>query len=596
MAYNGMPQIPAVNQLPLAITASQFSSFATPAITVPFPSVYAGQTSIPYSWTSTATFAATRIPTTLGGVAATAGVHSINSAASAAGYRTHDYGNNGGGSGWPTWATAVIAACGGAAVVLLVVGLLCWRWRRKQRRAQGYTAGAAGGKRKRKVTAHQGGGAGGYTEKSTRERERQRQSLPALAIPPNISPTKSRSRSRQSGSGYDSPAGSYPPGPPSASPSRSRARDLAALGINRPSSASPSPYSQSRSRPSSAHPSSRSHPAEDHQPYRPASPSGPGGAYPAFAVPRSERNHHRDFSGSSDHGLLAAPAPGFAYAENNPEHGYNPRAGYETPPRRAPNTRWNDDSPSGPGSASATGSPAALLASPSPGRFGGRGEVDTPRSSLTVSTRGTGGAPYAWGWDGDEAAAQMPDAEAVRVALGRAMLGGDGGEGAGGYAPVGVALGGPEDDATWVGSHEGTLEASGYREREHERSTTPAYPPPGASAPSSSASHSQYTTHTSRAPSRQQVGRHAYHTHEAMPSGSLAPPIALGGEGGAPLGQSRSTTPLEDPPSSHGHGHGHGRGYSAGGNMSRASTYRTAEEEGDGESDGEEFPSRRYAR
>ncbi|GAA6040884.1 hypothetical protein JCM8097_003169 [Rhodosporidiobolus ruineniae] len=587
MAYNGMPQIPSASQRSLSITASAYRSFATPAITVPFPSAYGGQTQLPFLFTGTATFAATRIPTTLGGVAATAGVHSINSEASAAGYRTHNYGNNGGGSGWPTWATAVIAACGGAALVILVLGLWCWRLRRKQRartRARAYaagggaaaaTAGAAEGKKRRKGGPKNGAA---LTEKSgdgapRKDRRSRLAQEGALAAVPH-SPSKSRSHSRQSG--HDSNS-SYPPHPPSVSPSRSRARDLAALGNNRPSSASPSPYRQSQlPSPVGGGGYNPELPASGY-----ASPTH-AGAYPAFAVPREQRNHQRDFSGSSASGLLP-PAAGFAYAEGPGEV-----AGYQTPPPRRPNTNWDDS----PGSM-ATGSPARLLAS-SHGRGGGDAP-ESPRSSFTVSTRGTGGAPYRWDNDQD-LSAHMPDADAVSAALGRAMLGPSASIGAGGggaYAPVGVAVGAPEDAQRWASEedyHGG--EPDGYRERgydyrsagagpggegDYDRSTTPSYPPPASSS-------SHYSA--SRAPSRQTVTRGG--RESAFLAAANQPlPSSHGGHG---QGYGRSTTPFGDPPEEHGGGAGGGGGRG----MSRASTYRTADEDG-GSDDEDEVPSRSYA-
>ena len=108
---------------PLLITATQFFSFATPAITVPFPSAYA-QTQIPFAYPATPTFAATRIPTTIGGVAATSG---ISSALKASGTTFGQSGTNQSSqSSWPMWATIVIAVCGGVALVVLGLGVFCW--------------------------------------------------------------------------------------------------------------------------------------------------------------------------------------------------------------------------------------------------------------------------------------------------------------------------------------------------------------------------------------------------------------------------------------------------------------------------------------
>ncbi|GAA5864599.1 hypothetical protein JCM8547_005594 [Rhodosporidiobolus lusitaniae] len=612
MAYNDMPQIPNAPQQVLAITATQFSSFATPAITVPFPSAYGGQTQLPYSaWSGTATYAATRVPTTLGGIAATAGVHSINEAASAAGYRTHDYGNQGGGGGggWPTWATAVIASVGGAALVVVVAGLWCWRWRRKQRarsRAKGYAVGGGGkGGKKGKggLTAHRGGGADLAEKRYTDSPERNNRprsafggaaTVPGLAV---VSPTKSRSRSRQSG--YDSPAGSYPPQPTSShhssSPSRSRARDLAALGINRPSSTTPSRHFQQPS-PSACHPPQH-YPHPQHTSYDSPSAGLPDSpVYPSFAVPRSVRQtqHERNLSDASSVGeLLPPPAPGFSYVEGPG------RRGYETPPPSRPNTNW-DESPAG------GGSPARLLAfGPSPGGASdgtpvraGAGAGGYPESPRSVSTRGTGGAPYRW--DGDEVEHDpMPDAGAVSAALGRAMMGSSSsshhhGE-EDGYAPVGLAVGAPEDARRWASEEDyrhfstggggGGGLAPGYREK--ERSTTPSYPPPlsaGHEAPASDISHSQYTA--SRAPSRTTVrgggpgGREAAFLAAAgqpvpsLSAHSHAHDYAAGvGRGGA-----RSTTPYGEPPPDSARTGGTG-------GMSRTSTYRTAEE---GEEDEED--------
>ncbi|BGP40319.1 hypothetical protein JCM10449v2_004280 [Rhodotorula kratochvilovae] len=560
MAFNGMSSVPSVSQRTLAITATQFSSFATPAITVPFPSVYAGQTQIPFAFSGTATWAATRVPTTIGGVAATAGVHSINSEASAAGYRTHDYGNGGGGGGWPTWATAVIAACGSAALILGILGLYCWRLRRKQkarkRAAAVYAHGDEGMKRRRMTK--QGAA---YTEKAVPARDSQRRSRAGVAAGSHprsgrtsISPSQSRKRGPQ----YDYPPPIHTQLPDS--PSNIRSRDLAALGISRPTSAAPSARRQ-REQDLASHPN--------------AYPSD-APVYPQFAVPRSSR----DFSGSSQNGLLAAGAP-FAYQEGDTR-----LSRHSTPPPRAPNTAWGEyDSPG------QNGSPAHLLAR---GDGYGSAEQDTPRSSLTMSTRGTGGAPYRWDQDPD-LSSHMPDAGAVSAALGRAMLG------PGSVAheqPVGLAYGSP-DDAHWANDSYGSS-AHGYGGgygQDLRRSTTPTYPPPAS------------TSATSRAPSRQ----------AQLDSGraSTYVPSHDGHRLQAPPGQQRSTTPLGEPfPSAAAGGAGvlgapvaygggeraeHGRTDSAASasgrsrNYSRASTYETAAES-DLEDDGSATSSRAYAR
>ncbi|GAA6051023.1 hypothetical protein JCM3770_005460 [Rhodotorula araucariae] len=561
MAFNGMSSVPSVSQRSLSITATQFSSFATPAITVPFPSVYAGQTQIPFAFSGTATWAATRIPTTIGGVAATAGVHSINSQASAGGYRTHSYGNTGGGGGWPTWATAVIASCGGAALILLVLGLYCWRLRRKQkarkRAAAVYALGNEGQKRRR--VTKQGAA---YTEKMVPVRDSQRRSRagPAPGGRSRSGRTStSPSQSRKRGAQYD-----YPPAVQTNYPDSSshvRSRDLAALGISRPTSAAASTR-RGREQELASHPNA----------YPTDAP-----AYPQFAVRRERRS--LDFSSSSQNGVLP-PVAGIAYQE-----GDSRRSGYTTPPPCAPNTAWGGyDSPG------QHDSPARLLAHVD---GYGPGEQDTPRSSLTMSTPGTGGAAYRWDRDQD-LSAHMPDADAVSAALGRAMLGPSN------AAHPGVAAYGPPADARWANGSDSPSRYShaGGHGQDLGRSTTPTYPPPAS------------TSATSRAPSRQ----------AQLDSGraSTYVPSHDGHHVGAVPGQQRSATPVGPPvpsPSRAGAGvHGapvphrgggrahHGRTDSAASasasgarNYSRASTYETAAES-ESEEGGYDTPSRGYAR
>ncbi|GAA5870863.1 hypothetical protein JCM3774_001696 [Rhodotorula dairenensis] len=375
MAFNGMPQIPSVSQAQLAITATQFSSFATPAITVPFPSVYAGQTQIPFQFTATPTYPATRVPTTLGGQAATAGIHSINSLASSAGYRTHDYGNNGGGSGWPVWATAVIATAGGVAVILVVVGLFCWRHRKRQKarrhaNALAVSQGHQGFQERKRFGRQAGGGAvAGTGAVGLGEKSRRSQRPPSA-----VNTTGPGGRPSAYGDGYATHDYADPPGH------------------------GPGRYDQpiTPTRPTSF--------AAQQQQHAPPA----GAAYPAY-VPF--RNHQRDTSAGSDSGLLP-PAAGFAYLENSPDQA----AGWVTPPRRAPND-YGGDSPQ---------SPAHLLVNDGGGyanSSGGVGYSDTPRSSMTVSTRGTGGGQYRWDQDPD-LVDRMPGPDEASAALGRAMLGG----------------------------------------------------------------------------------------------------------------------------------------------------------------------------
>ncbi|GAA5895312.1 hypothetical protein JCM8208_005973 [Rhodotorula glutinis] len=578
MAFNGMSSIPPVSQRSLSITATQFASFATPAITIRYPNVYGGQSQIPFTFTDTASWAPTRVPTTLGGAAATAGIHSINSQASEAGYRTHDYGNGGGGgSSWPTWATAVIAACGGAALILIVVGLCCWRHRRKQKaarkRAAAFAAGGGGygvgdeGKKRRKMAKHGGGGM--YTEKqpvASRNDPRRARSAAAAAAALGgagagaaaAAGGRSKSRGRRAGNPYDYPPALTPvgagstPDSPSQSQSQIRSRDLAALGIARPVSASPSTRRQ-REYDLATHPN--------------AYPSD-STAFPQFAVPRERRS--REFSGGSDRGLLP-PAAGFAYQEGDTR----PQAGYQTPPRRSPNTRWGefDDSPG------QNGSPARLLASGGDERGNVQGygyQDDTPRSSLTMSTRGTGGGAYRWDQD-PHLSEHMPDADEVNAALGRAMMV-DSASSQGHHDGIGMAYGEPGDGGGGAGwAHDPhSLSAhrygAGQQAPELRRSTTPTYPPPATS-----------TAATSRAPSRQRDGasartstyapsadgrRHLQRstTPDYAPAGGLGAPLALGGGGRAAHERSSS-------------GESAGASTREGRNYSRASTYATAEDD-----------------
>ncbi|TNY24662.1 hypothetical protein DMC30DRAFT_1487 [Rhodotorula diobovata] len=562
MAFNGMSSVPSVSQRTLAVTATQFSSFATPAITVPFPSVYGGQSQIPFTFTGTATWAATRVPTTLGGAAATAGVHSINSQASAAGYRTHDYGNSGSGGGWPTWATAVIAACGGAAIILLVLGLWCWRHRRKQKAAR-KRAAAAGygqdeGKRRRKMSKH----GAAYTEEPTAMQNNPRRNRAAAAAAVGAagagaagrsrsnqaSASRSQSRTRRAGTLHDYPVAPGLAGGVPDSPSRNqiRSRDLAALGISRPSSASPSIRRQYEQDPAT-HPNA--YPVD-------------GLAYPAFAVPRERRS--RDFSNGSQNGLLAPVGP-FAYQEGDTRGSGGGGAGYRTPPRRSPNTAWGEfDSPG------QNGSPARLLGSAEKGAYGYAD--DTPRSSMTMSTRGTGGGAYRWDRDPD-LDEHMPDAAAVSAALGRAMMGESSIDGH--DAGVGMTYGGPDDGSHWANDSR-SLSTHGYgahaRAPELRRSTTPTYAPPETTTTTTTAA-------TSRAPSRQRdvdSARTSTYGHHHRLQRSTTPD-------GPPIGALHAPIVFDGRTDAHGHGRsgiGESAGYSREGRNvhSRASTYATAED------------------
>lgn len=137
----------AMSTTTLAITATVFSSFNTPAISVPFPTGYGTkQTQLAYSWTSTATNGG-QATSTIGGVAATSGYASVM-----AGYVAPTAGSTTSASSgfeWPTWATGVIVGCGVLALLVLVGALWCWRRRAKRRRAAGMVPAKHGKKNKK---------------------------------------------------------------------------------------------------------------------------------------------------------------------------------------------------------------------------------------------------------------------------------------------------------------------------------------------------------------------------------------------------------------------------------------------------------------
>lgn len=523
-----MPQVPSVSQAPLAITATEFSSFATPAITVPFPSVYAGQTQIPFRFTATPTYAATRVPSTIGGQAATAGIHSINSLASSAGYRTHDYGNNGGGSGWPVWATAVIATAGGIAVILVVVGLFCWRHRKRQKARRHANALAAS-------QGHQG-----FQE---RKRFARQASGPGPGAGPGAGAVGVREKSARRSQRPSAVDTSGPVGRPSAAYGDGYAMHDYADAPGRPSERYDQPVTPTRP---------TSFAAQQLQQHPP--PPGDGG-FPAY-VPF--RNHQREGSAGSESGLLP-PAAGFAYLENSPDQA----AGWVTPPRRAPND-YAGDSPQ---------SPAHLLVNDGGyghghgGGGGGPGYSDTPRSSMTVSTRGTGGGQYRWDQDPD-LADRMPNPDEASAALGRAMLGGqdyDRHPLSGGGAPItpdrhhlptGYRGSGAGYDVPPVrggfpaggggGGVNGSMAlAAAYGQ---SRTPSPSYPPPVSRPDSRSASRPRSTPAPPRdslsAAERTYDGRRSVTPSAA--SGRRSVEGAAGGHGG-PSSRPRSAQQLAHP-------------------------------------------------
>lgn len=134
--------LPTQRNIPLTLKATQFYGFATPAITVPFPSAYA-QTQIPFAYKAVPTYAATRVLSTIGGVPATAGIsattNSIAPGATNYGQSPTGPGVAAGSSGGqasarlPVWAIGAIAGGGGAVVLALLVGLFCCCTRRSAR-------------------------------------------------------------------------------------------------------------------------------------------------------------------------------------------------------------------------------------------------------------------------------------------------------------------------------------------------------------------------------------------------------------------------------------------------------------------------------
>ncbi|GAA93395.1 uncharacterized protein L969DRAFT_19031 [Mixia osmundae IAM 14324] len=120
---------PSLSTQPISsLTASAFSSFVTPAISVPFPSGY-GQTQIVLSGSGAAPSGTVR--TTIGGTTATP---SQGNAATARATNAHEHTSGSSGSGWPTWATAVIAGVGGAIILVAIIwGIFCLRARKRRR-------------------------------------------------------------------------------------------------------------------------------------------------------------------------------------------------------------------------------------------------------------------------------------------------------------------------------------------------------------------------------------------------------------------------------------------------------------------------------
>ncbi|KAK4054588.1 hypothetical protein OIV83_001082 [Microbotryomycetes sp. JL201] len=129
----GFPTLGAMSTTTLGVTATAYNSFVTPAISVPFPSYYGGQTQVAFQWTDMPSLDGAQ-PTQIGGAQATNGVQSIMREFRATAINpTPNKGDASKGFEWPTWATAVIAGCGGAALIALVAGTCCWRRARKRK-------------------------------------------------------------------------------------------------------------------------------------------------------------------------------------------------------------------------------------------------------------------------------------------------------------------------------------------------------------------------------------------------------------------------------------------------------------------------------
>ncbi|KDE08828.1 hypothetical protein MVLG_00932 [Microbotryum lychnidis-dioicae p1A1 Lamole] len=137
---NAMGTVPALTSTRrLAITQSAFSSFATPQIMVPFPSQYAHQVQLAYTFSDVPVY--TRTPNTFGGVEATNGYASMIALATAeAGSGSGSGGGSSsedkGGFHWPVWATAVCAGVGGAIFLTVIVACCCWRKRAARRKRE----------------------------------------------------------------------------------------------------------------------------------------------------------------------------------------------------------------------------------------------------------------------------------------------------------------------------------------------------------------------------------------------------------------------------------------------------------------------------
>ena len=166
MSMQSIPSLSTTRSLTLTVT--QFRSFATPAITVPFPSAY-GQTQIPFVFAATPSSPSGPLQT-VGAAAAiprpveTGSVVPSNNGTGA--------GANGGmlpprpRAGLPNWALPTIATVGGLAVIFFLVGIYCCCRGRKSKKERARVAS----ERQRSAESHkQESRYEGGSEKYTRE-------------------------------------------------------------------------------------------------------------------------------------------------------------------------------------------------------------------------------------------------------------------------------------------------------------------------------------------------------------------------------------------------------------------------------------------
>lgn len=203
MSIQSIPSLSTTRSLTLTVT--QFASFATPAVTVPFPSAY-GQTQIPF------VFAAT--PTAPSGPLRTVGAAAAIPRPAATGAVVPSNNGTGAGAnggmlpprargGLPSWAVPTIAAVGGLAVVFFLVGMYCCCKGRKSKKER---ARVASERQRSGKSFKQEQRYGGGSEKYTREKQggagwgaentRGRQNIVRSGVTPSTSNESMRSDGR----------------------------------------------------------------------------------------------------------------------------------------------------------------------------------------------------------------------------------------------------------------------------------------------------------------------------------------------------------------------------------------------------------------